>query len=174
MSKVARLQGERRGYLPTVSLIGQYNILAHFNNYDQFFNKFQRNNLVFGLDVRIPIFSGRHSAAVSLAQADLQAAERALANKRTEISADVRQKARQARELQMGGETARLELELAQQNLQVVQSQYQEGRASLRDMEAAQLDENDKWLAFLDADLARQQAQLDLLQSTGQVAQLVQ
>ena len=74
----------------------------------------------------------------------------------------------------MGGEVARLELDLAQQNLQVLQSQFQQGRTNLRDMEAAQLEENDKWLAFLDADFARQQAQLELLQSTGQVAQLAQ
>jgi hypothetical protein len=38
----------------------------------------------------------------------------------------------------------------------------------------AQLDENEKWLAFLDADLARQQAELDLLRTTGQLAQVFQ
>jgi len=74
----------------------------------------------------------------------------------------------------MGTEVARLELDLAQQNLQVLQTQFQEGRASLRDLESGQLDENDKWLAFLDADFARQQAQLDLLRTTGDVAQLAQ
>jgi len=44
----------------------------------------------------------------------------------------------------------------------------------IRDMQNAQLEENDKWLAFLDADFARQQAQLDLLHATGQVATLLQ
>ena len=68
----------------------------------------------------------------------------------------------------------RLELDLAQQNLQVLQAQFQQGRASVRDLESAQLDQNDKWLAFLDADFARQQAQLDLLRTTGQVAKLFQ
>jgi outer membrane protein TolC len=76
--------------------------------------------------------------------------------------------------MDMSREVARLELELAQQNLQVLQSQYQQGRASIRDLEAGQLDENEKWLAFLDADFARQQAQLDLLRTTGQLAQVFQ
>ena len=169
-----RLKGERGGRWPTISIIGQYNILAKFNNYDQFFNKFQRNNIIAGLDVRIPIFASRTSAAIAAAEASVTAARAAVASKRSELSVDVRHKARQAREMDMGREVARLELELAQDNLQVMQAQFQQGRISIRDMESAQLEENDKWLAFLDADFARQQAQLDLLHATGQVATLLQ
>jgi outer membrane protein TolC len=170
----ARLKGERGGYWPTIGLIGQYNLLAKFNNYDQFFNKFQRNNFIAGIDIKIPIFASRTGASVAFARADLTASTMQVENKRAQISLDVRHKARGAREMDMGREVARLELELAQQNLQVLQSQYQQGRASIRDLEAGQLDENEKWLAFLDADFARQQAQLDLLRTTGQLAQVFQ
>ena len=169
-----RLKGEKGGRWPTISIIGQYNILAKFNNYDQFFNKFQRNNVIAGLDVRIPIFASRTSASVAAAEASVTAARAAVASKRSELSVDVRHKARQAREMDMGREVSRLELELAQDNLQVMQAQFQQGRISIRDLESAQLEENDKWLAFLDADFARQQAQLDLLHATGQVATLLQ
>jgi hypothetical protein len=41
-------------------------------------------------------------------------------------------------------------------------------------LEAAHLEENDKWLAFLDANFGRQQAQLELLRTTGQVSQVLQ
>ncbi len=170
----ARLKGERGGYWPSISIIGQYNILARFNNYDQFFNKFQRNNIIAGFDVKVPIFASRTSSAVSAAQANLAAAQAALENRRSEITVDVKRKARQTKEMDMNREVARLELALAQDNLQVTQAQYQQGRISIRDMEAVQLEENDKWLAFLDADFARQQAQLDLLNTTGQVATLLQ
>jgi outer membrane protein TolC len=166
-----RVRGERGGYWPIIGLIGQYNLLAKFNNYDQFFNKFQRNNFIAGIDVKIPIFASRTSAAVSFAQANLTASQMQVENKRAQVSLDVRHKARQAREMDTGREVARLELELAQQNLQVLQSQFQQGRASIRDLETAQLDENEKWLAFLDADIARQTAELDLLRTTGQLAQ---
>jgi outer membrane protein len=173
-ASLAHLKGERNGRWPTISLIGQYNILAKFNNYDQFFNKFQRNNVIAGVDIRIPVFASRTSAAVSFAQANANAAQMAVENKRSEVSLDVRHKARLAKEMDTSREVARLELDLAQQNLQVLQAQFQQGRASVRDLEAAQLDENDKWLAFLDADFARQQAQLDLLRTTGQVVKLFQ
>jgi outer membrane protein len=169
-----RLKGERGGYWPTVGLIGQYNLLAKFNNYDQFFNKFQRNNFIAGIDVKIPIFASRTSASVAFARADLTASQMQVENRRAQVSLDVRHKARQTREMDTGREVARLQLELAQQNLQVLQSQFQQGRASIRDLENAQLDENEKWLAFLDAEYAHQQAELDLLRTTGQLAQTFQ
>ena len=81
---------------------------------------------------------------------------------------------RQLREAEAAREVARLELALAQENTGVVQSQFNQSRASLRDLEAAQLEQNDKWIVFLDADFARQQAQLELLRATGEVAQLAQ
>jgi outer membrane protein TolC len=173
-ASLARLKGERSGRWPTIAVIGQYNILAKFNSYDQFFNSFQRNNVIAGVDVRIPVFSSRTSAAISFAQSNATAAQLAVENKRSEVSLDVRHKARLVKETDTSREVARLELDLAQQNLQVLQAQFQQGRASVRDLEAAQLDENDKWLAFLDADFARQQAQLDLLRTTGQVVKLFQ
>jgi outer membrane protein TolC len=169
-----RLKGERGGYWPTIGLIGQYNLLAKFNNYDQFFNKFQRNNFIAGIDIKIPIFASHTSAAISFARANLTASQMQVENKRAQVSLDVRHKARQARQMDMTREVARLELELAQQNLQVLQSQFQQGRASIRDLEGGQLDENEKWLAFLDAEFAHQQAELDLLRTTGQLAQAFQ
>ena len=170
----AQLKGERRSYWPTLSIIGQYNVLTKYNNYTEFFNKFERNNFVAGVEVRIPIFSASTSAGVSLARANVNVAQMALENKRSQLSLDVRHQARQAHEMDTAREVARLEMNLSQQNLDVLQAQFQQGRATLRDLEAAQLDQNDKFLAFLDADFARQQAQLGLLRTTGQVAQLFQ
>jgi outer membrane protein len=173
-TSLARLRGERGSRWPTLSITGQYSVLAKSNNYDEFFNKFQRNNVVAGVQIKIPIFASRTSSGIAAAQANFAAAQMAFDAKRSEVSLDVRQKARQRREAEAAREVARLELDLAQQNTGILQAQFNEGRASLRDLEAAQLEQNDKWLAFLDADFARQQAQLALMQATGQVAQLAQ
>ncbi len=169
-----KLKGARGGYWPTVGLIGQYNVLSKINNYTDFFNKFQRNNVIFGLQVQIPIFASHTSPSVAFAQADLNEANLALENQRSELSLDVRRKARQVREADLGGEVARLELQLAQENVRVLQAQFDQGRGSLKDLETAHLEENDKWLAFLDANYAKQQTELDLLQTTGQLAKVLQ
>ena len=169
-----KLKGERGGYWPTVGLVGQYNVLSKINNYTDFFSKFQRNNVIFGLQVQIPIFASHTSSSIAYARADLNAANLALQNKRSELSLGVRRIARQVREADLGGEVARLELQLAQENVRVLQAQFDQGRGSLKDLESARLEENDKWLAFLDANYARQQVQLDLLRTTGQLGKVLQ
>ena len=76
------------------------------------------------------------------------------------------------RELDAAREVSRLELKLAQENLQIIQASFQEGRANLRDVERARLDENEKWVAFLDSDYERRKAQLELLNTTGDLDKL--
>jgi len=55
---------EKRGHLPTLEVVSIYSVLAKYNNYQQFFNAFQRNNFNAGVNVQVPIFSARVKAAV--------------------------------------------------------------------------------------------------------------
>lgn len=168
------LQGERGGRLPTLDFVGQYGIFTRFNNYDQFYNRFERHNVSIGIQARIPIFASRTNSAINLARSQLSVAEVEARQLRSDLEADVQRQARQARELGAGREVTRLELKLAQENVRVLQAQFDEGRASLRDLEKARLEESDKWNAFLDASFAQQQARLELLRTTGQLARLFQ
>jgi len=164
-----RLAGEKRGYYPTLQLVAVYSRLANFNNYLQFFRTFQPDNFNAGVQIQMPLFSAQTRANIALAQVNLDVAKAQLASKKSEISAAVRVKTRHLRERDAAKEVARLELQLAQQNVTVFQSQFAEGRINLREVERARLEENDKWMAYLDAKFQRQQAQLDLLQTAGQI-----
>jgi outer membrane protein TolC len=168
-AKEFRLKGEKRGYLPTVELVSVYSLLARYNNYDKFFNTFKRNNFNAGVDVRMPIFSARLKTDIGLAQVNLDAAKASLTNKRSEVSAEVRQKTRRVREMNAAKEVARLELQLAQQNVAVSQAQFAEGKLNLREVEKLRLEENERWMAYLDANFQKQQAQLELLKTAGQL-----
>ena len=168
-AKEFRLKGERRGYFPTLEFVSVYSVLAKFNNYSQFFSAFQRNNFNAGIDMQVPIFSARIKAAISLAQVNLDAAKASLTNKKSEVTAEVRQKTRRVRERDAAKEVARLELQLAQQNVAVLQARFDEGKLNLREMEKARLEENEKWMAYLDANFQKQQAQLELLKTAGQL-----
>lgn len=166
--------GAKLSYFPTVDLVGQYSVLSKFNNYDQFYNKFERNNVNVGVQVTIPLFAAKTSSNVTLAKRQLDEAEIALGNTRQQVRVEVQDKARNLRELEADREVARLDLQLAQESLQLVQARFDQSRATLQEIEQARLDESDKWVAFLDADFARQQAQLTLLQATGQLAKVFQ
>jgi outer membrane protein len=168
-AKEFRLKGEKRGYYPTLELVSVYSLLGKFNNYDQFFRTFQRNNYNAGMQVQVPLFSAQTKANIALAQVNLDVAKANLTNKKNEVSAAVRQKTRHVRERDAAKEVARLELQLAQQDVQVLQSQFEEGKVNLRELERARLQENEKWMLYLGANFQRQQAQLDLLQTAGQL-----
>ena len=168
-AKEFRLKGERRGYFPTLEFVSVYSVLAKFNNYLQFFNHFQRNNFNAGIEMQVPIFSAHTKAAISLAQVNLDAAKASLTNKKSEVTAEVRQRTRRVRERDAAKEVARLELQLAQQNVAVLQARFDEGKLNLREMEKARLEESEKWMAYLDANFQKQQAQLELLKTAGQL-----
>ena len=168
------LHGAKLGYFPTLSVLGQYSVLSKSNNYLEFYKKFERNNGSVGIQLTIPIFSAKTRANIALAKSELDASELALGNKRQQVRLDLQQKQRNVRELDATREVARLDLKLAQESMQLLQAKFDQGRANLRDIENARLDESDKWVAFLDADFARQQGQLTLLQATGQLAKVFQ
>jgi outer membrane protein len=175
-AKELRLQGEKRGYWPTLELVSIYSVLAKYNfqNYTNIVQNFRYNNLNAGVNINMPIFSSKTRASIVLAQANLDASKINLSNTRTQVSAEVRQRSRKVQQTEAAKEVARLELQLVQQNVAVLQSQFGEGKANLRDMERARLDENEKWMAYLDANFRRQQAQLELLKTAGQVDKVLQ
>jgi outer membrane protein TolC len=168
-AKEFRLKGEKRGNLPTLEVVSTYSLLAGWNNYSEYFKKFSRNNFNAGVQVQVPVFSAKTREDIGLAQINLQASQATLASKKTQVSAEVRQKTRHLRERDAAKEVARLELQLSQQNISVLQEQFSEGKVNLREMERARLEENEKWMAYLDANFQRQQAQLDLLRTAGEL-----
>jgi len=170
-AKEFRLEGEKKGNWPSLQLVSIYDVLAKYNfrNYNQIYNNFTYNNLNAGINVNIPIFSSKTRASIALAQANLDAAKVNLASKKSQVSSEVRQRSRKLQETDAAKEVARLELQLAQQNLAVLQSRFGEGKANLRDVERSRLDESEKWMAYLDANFQRQQAQLELLRIAGQL-----
>jgi len=175
-AKEFRLAGEKKGYWPTLQLVSIYSVLAKYNfsNYTNIFSNFKYNNLNAGINVNVPIFSSKTRANIALAQANLDAAKVNLAGKRNQVSAEVRQHSRKVQETEAAKEVARLELQLAQQNVSVIQSQFGEGKMSLRDVERARLDESEKWMAYLEANFQRQQAQLELLRTAGQLDKVLE
>src|SRR5262249_32249924 len=153
-------------------LVGEYGLFAKFNNFQEFFQKFERNNFNIGVQVRIPIVVSQRNANIALARSELTAAEAAEKNKRQTVELDVSNKYQRVRELNAAREVARLELKLAQENLQLLQARFEEGKTNLREVERARIEENEKWLAFLDSDYERQKAQLELMNTTGDLGQL--
>lgn len=168
------LRAARLSYWPTVDAVGDYSIFSRVNNYLQFYKTFVRNNVNVGIEVTIPIFASKTRANVALARSELDEAEVALGNRRQQVRVQSQQTTRESKELEASREVARLDLKVAQQTLELTQARLEDGKATLRDVEQARLDESEKWMYFLDADLAWQKSQLKILQVTGQLAKVLQ
>ncbi len=166
------LRGARLSYWPTIDIVGQYSVLSKFNNYDEFYKTFQRNNVNVGAEISIPLFAAKTSANVALAKSQLEASEASLTTKREQVRSGAEEQWQNLRELEAGRDVANWALKLAQQTLELQQSKLQQGQATLGDVEQAQLDESEKFVEFLDANFAEQKAQIALLQATGQLAKL--
>jgi len=171
-ARLAALKGARRGYWPSVDLIGQYNLFAKFNDYQQFFTTFQRNSAAIGVLIRIPVFSPKTAANVALARSQLSEADLNLANQRDNEEVATKQSRINAADLNAKLKVARLDLTLAQEYLALEQSRFDQGQATLKELEQARLDEGGKSLAFLDSDFASQQGELALMQVTGRLSQV--
>ena len=62
---------------------------------------------------------------------------------------------------------AKLDLDVAREQLSVLLAQMQEGRTTLRQVEEARVQENDKWMAFYDAQYNVEKARWNLLRLSG-------
>ena len=172
-AKAALLKGTRNSRWPTIDLVGNYSVLSNTNHFSEFFNKFERNNVNVGVQVTVPVYAARASATIAEAKANVSVAEVEAKSKRSEIERKVRGQAHLVHELEQGVKVARLERDLAQENLKVLQSQFDEGRITRGELEQAHLEESAKWRAFSDADFQRQIAELALLQLTGQIGSVL-
>lgn len=163
-----RVRAERAAKLPSLSLVAQYGVFARFNNYDEFFRKFQRHNGQLGLAFEIPLFTGSAVAArAAAAELEVERLRTELETARRRIAVDTRRQFEHVKTAEAAAEVARQDLELARENLSVVLAWQQEGRAWLRDVEAARHLEQEKWLAFYDAQYALEAARFRLLSQTG-------
>lgn len=159
---------------PTVDIIGEYGLYAAYNNLQRYYQNFQSNNVTVGLQVKIPVISAQRSSNVAMAKSELNTAEMELRSRRQNIELEAAREFNSVRVLDAKREVARLDHEVAQDNLQVIQANFQEGRANLRDVERARSEENEKWLTFLDSDFDLSKAQLELLNTTGELRKIYQ
>jgi hypothetical protein len=86
---------------------------------------------------------------------------------RNRISTDIQQSFRDVKKTDTAAEVARLDLDVAREQVSVLLAQMQEGRATLRQVEEARVGENAKWMAFYDAQYNSERARWNLLRLSG-------
>jgi outer membrane protein len=168
VAKGLQIRGERAARLPRVDLVAQYGLFAKFNHYEDYFRTFSRHNGQLGISFQLPVLPGPGiSAAQAQLETDIAKLRIEMNNTRNRIITDARQTYREIRKAQTAHEVARLDLDVARDQVSVNLALQQEGRASLSQVEESRATENSKWIAYYDAQYALEKARWNLARQTG-------
>ena len=153
---------------PRLDLVGQYALLARFNNYDDYFRRFERHNWQAGVALQVPLFPGR-GVAEQVARARLEEREIALREgfKREALEREAQHAQAALREAERLAELASLELDFARESLDVLLARFEEGSVSLGELERARVAESAAWGGLIGSRYALAKAQLGFLRSAG-------
>lgn len=173
--KQLALKEHQAARLPTLDLVAQYGLFAKFNNYEDFFRRFQRHNGQLGVSVQVPLFkSPAAEAQLAQTRTDMDALRTRMGQTRARIAVNVRNAWRQTKLTEEGRQIARADLELAREQVTVLLAQMEEGRASQRQMEEARFAEQEKWIGYYEAQMLAERAKLALAKVAGNLLTALQ
>lgn len=162
------LQTERAARLPKIELVAQYGLFAKFNHFEDYFNRFQRNNGQLGMSFQLPVLGGTAaSAATATAQAEVSRLRTEVGRVRNRTSYETQRAYQAVTNATRGRELARMELDLQRENVAVTLARQESGRATLAEVEQARFNEGERWIGYYDAQHQLERAKVALLRWSG-------
>ncbi len=175
LSKHSIARGDQRqNYRPQISLGVNYSRYAKFNNYAEYYLRFQHNNFDAGLEVQLPLFDASKRARALESAAEAVHADALTAQARDLAQEQVVQLSSSLQELRAQQRIARLQNELAKEQLESVLTQLQNGTGtpgapalSPSEEMQARIAERQRYVDMLGSGLQLIKAELNLLRATG-------
>lgn len=166
---------DRQNLRPLITFGAQYSLFEKFANYTQYFpNGLQYNNAAIGVVVTLPFFDATRRAKARESAADAEKAEADADASKNVLSEETSAMRRALRELAAQQRVNELQSELAQAQLQTVETQFAHGTGSPnaapvtpKEEQQAHIDEREKYEDVLDANFSLMKVQLNLLRATG-------
>ena len=182
-SQEFRATGEHKLMLPAVDAVAQYGLFSRYNNYDLYFNRFQRNNATLGVAIRFPFLNFPQRAHAAAADAEAVKAKRQTEVTKRQVSTDTLKLARAVKQLTAAKQVAQLDYQLAQAQTDALQARIQAAAPGTpappgqppapspgpRDLQLARIQMNDKYSTYLDTSFELEKARLQLLRATGRL-----
>jgi len=121
-----------------------------------------------GVSLQIPLFLGRSGkAGAEAADAEVSRVEVQLSMARGQIQAEAERLYRAVATADKARRFARMDLDVAREDVTIRLAMMEEGRAALRDVEGARLVESGKWQSYYEAQHRLELTQYQLLAKTG-------
>lgn len=170
-----RMRAAKATHWPVIRLVSQYSMFSRFNNYDSFYNRFERHNGQIGASFELPLFTGKAPRAAA-EEADVEQERLRVQREQLErkLALDTGKRFQDREDAWAYHELAALELEVARERVSVMLSRSAEGRASLAEIEVARAEEARKWAEFYRSRAVASLRDLELLAETGQLLAYIQ
>ncbi len=162
-------QGEHKSVLPTVDFAAQYALLSTINNYQNYYvrGSFQSNNATVGVAIRFPIFNAAQRSRAQAADADARKAKSQADAARDQVSEETLRLQRSVTQMRAARDVAELEYEIAQKNIDAVQTRMNSATANLHDLDNARTQASERFIALQDVTFELERSQVSLLRATG-------
>jgi outer membrane protein TolC len=162
-------QGEHKSLLPTIDFAAQYALLSTINNYQNYYvrGSFQSNNATVGVAVRFPIFNAAQRSRAQAADADARKAKSQAEAARNQVSEETLRLQRSVTQMQAARDVAELEYEIAQKNVEAVQTRMNSATANLHDLDNARTQASERFIALQDITFELERSQVSLLRAAG-------
>ena len=167
-AKGLEIRADRAARLPRIDLVAQYGLFAKYNHYEDYFRAFQRHNGQLGVSFQLPVLPGPGiSALTEQRNAEVAQLRLQMASARNNIMITARRTYTEIARTEAAREVARLDLEVAREQVNINLALMQEGRMSLSQVEEARAAEDTKWMALYDAAYMLEKARWNLAHQTG-------
>jgi outer membrane protein len=172
-AKEFHVEAEKAGRYPQFTIVGQYALFSRTNNYQDYFNRFTRNNYIVGLSIQLPLFDGfRTDARVAQSRQEVEIARLRLQQLKSDLKLGLEQCLSNLRIATDAVELARIEVEAYEDGLKVKETLMDAGRLESRELDNARAQVLEKRAAAADAERVLLERQVALLQTGGFLASL--
>jgi outer membrane protein len=169
-AKTLEIKGYKAQRQPRIDLVAQYSLLAPYDNYKQYFARFQYNNFEFGASISIPVLAGPSAKAyISQGEIDARKLREEVQRTRGRLADDIRRAFQEVRLADESREVARLDLDVAVRQVGIDLALVGEGKLSQAKLEQDRAAEDEKWQAYYESQTKAERARLDVLHRTGTI-----
>ncbi len=166
----------RQDNRPTFAFGIEYNRYAKFNNYSEYYLRFQHNNFNVGVQITLPLFDATRRAKAKGSSAEAVGATAQADQLRDQAGEQMLQLQKSVTELTAQETVAKLQNELARDQLDAISTQLQMGSGGAsgsaplpKDEQAARIGERSRFVDMLETQFQLTQARLSLLRTLGRI-----
>ncbi len=166
----------RQNNHPTFAFGGEYNRYAKFNNYNEYYLRFQHNNFNVGIQITLPLFDATRRAKAKASSAEAVEATAQADQLRNQTNEQILQLGKSLAELSAQEQVADLQSQLSQDQLDLITTELQSGSGNPgapaplpKDEQAARIGERGRFIDMLETRFQLMQTRLSLLRALGRI-----